>query len=109
MNIIGDVRGKSIIMVDDIIDTGGTITQGAAALMERGAKEVFACCTHPVLSGPALERLEKSVISELVVTNTIPLPPEKLTSKIKVLSVAPLLGEAIVRVHEDLSVSKLFD
>jgi len=109
MNIIGDVRDKSVIMVDDIIDTGGTIVQGASALMERGAKEVFACCTHPVLSGPALERLENSVISEVVVTNTIPLPPEKRMSKMKALSVAPLLGEAIVRVHEDLSVSKLFD
>lgn len=108
MNIIGDVKDKSIIMIDDIIDTGGTITQGAAALMERGAREVFACCTHPVLSGPAIERLENSVISEVVVTNTIPLPPEKQFSKVKVLSVAPLLGEAIVRVHEDLSVSKLF-
>ncbi|HEX3031471.1 MAG TPA: ribose-phosphate pyrophosphokinase [Bacillota bacterium] len=108
MNIIGDCKGKSVIMIDDIIDTGGTITLGAQALMDMGAKEVFACCTHPVLSGPAIERLQKSVISEVVVTNTIPLPPEKQIPKLKVLSVAPLLGEAIVRIHEDLSVSKLF-
>ncbi len=109
MNIIGSVEGKSVVMIDDIIDTGGTITQGAQALMDRGAKEVFACCTHPVLSGPALERLQNSVISEVVVTNTIPLAPERRISKMKILSVAPLLGEAIVRIHEDLSVSKLFN
>lgn len=108
MNIIGDVSGKTVIMIDDIIDTGGTITQGADALMERGAKEVYACCTHPVLSGPAIERLQKSSIKEIVVTNTIPLPEHKAIDKIHVLSVAPLIGEAIIRIHEDLSVSKLF-
>lgn len=109
MHLIGDVKGKTAIMIDDIIDTAGTITQGAQALMERGAKEVLVCCTHPVLSGPAVERLEQSVIKEVVVCNTIPVPPEKKIPKIKVLSVAPLLGEAIIRIHEDLSVSKLFD
>lgn len=109
MHLIGDVKGKTAIMIDDIIDTAGTITQGAQALMERGAKEVLVCCTHPVLSGPAVERLEHSVIKEVVVCNTIPVPPEKKIPKIKVLSVAPLLGEAIIRIHEDLSVSKLFD
>lgn len=108
MNIIGDVSGKTVIMIDDIIDTAGTITQGADALMERGAKEVYACCTHPVLSGPAIERLQKSSIKEIVVTNTIPLPEHKAIDKIHVLSVAPLIGEAIIRIHEDLSVSKLF-
>ena len=108
MNVIGDISGKHVIMIDDIIDTAGTITQGAQVLMDRGAIDVYACCTHPVLSGPALERLDKSVIKEVVVTNTIPLEPEKMISKIKVLSVAPLLGAAIVRIHEDLSVSKLF-
>jgi len=108
MNVIGELKGKTVIMIDDIIDTAGTITQGAAALVDRGAKEVYACCTHPVLSGPAIERLEKSVIRELVVTNTIPIDTDKMISKIRVLSVAPLLGEAIVRIHEDLSVSKLF-
>lgn len=109
MNIIGNVKGKTVIMIDDIIDTAGTITLGANALLDIGAKEVYACCTHPVLSGPAIERLEQSAIKEIVVTNTIPLPPEKQISKIKSLSVAPLLGEAIIRIHEDLSVSKLFD
>lgn len=108
MHIIGDLTGKTVIMVDDIIDTAGTITLGAKALMDRGAKEVYACCTHPVLSGPALERLEQSVIKEVVITNTIELPEDKKIDKIKVLSVAPLLGEAIIRIHEDLSVSKLF-
>ncbi|PKM81439.1 MAG: ribose-phosphate pyrophosphokinase [Firmicutes bacterium HGW-Firmicutes-14] len=108
MNIIGDVNGKTIIMIDDIIDTAGTITQGAEALLERGAKEIFACCTHGVLSGPAIERLEKSPIKEVIITNTIPLPEHKAIDKIRVLSVAPLLGEAIIRIHEDLSVSKLF-
>lgn len=108
MNVIGDIEGKTVIMIDDIIDTAGTITLGAQALVDRGAKEVYACCTHPVLSGPALERLEKSVIKEVIVTNTIPLDPEHKIPKIKTLSVAPLLGSAIVRIHEDLSVSKLF-
>jgi ribose-phosphate pyrophosphokinase len=109
MNIIGNVQGKTVIMVDDIIDTAGTITHGAQALMDRGAKQIFACCTHAVLSPPAIERLEQSVIKEVVVTNTIPLKEEKKSPKIKQLSVAPLLGEAIIRIHEDLSVSKLFD
>ncbi len=109
MSIIGNVRGKSVIMIDDIIDTAGTIAQGAQALMEYGAREVYACCTHPVLSGPALERLERSPVKELVVTNTIPVPPEKQLEKIRVLSVASLIGDAIIRIHEELSVSKLFD
>lgn len=107
-NVIGNIKGKTVIMIDDIIDTAGTITKGAAALMERGAKEIYVCCTHAVLSGPAIKRLEESVIKEVIITNTIPLPPEKTIDKIKVLSVAPLLGEAIIRIHEDLSVSKLF-
>jgi len=108
MNLIGDVKGKSVIMTDDLIDTAGTITLGAEALMNRGAKEVFACCTHPVLSGPAIERIQNSCLKEVVVLNTIPLPKEKQIDKIKVLSVAPLLGEAIKRVHADQSVSELF-
>ena len=109
MNIIGDVKDKDVIMTDDIIDTAGTITNGAIALKEYGAKRIYACCTHPVLSGPALERLEKSPIQELLMTNSIPLAPEKMLPKFKVISVAPLIGEAIIRIHEDLSVSKLFD
>jgi len=109
MNIIGKVKDRTVIVIDDIIDTAGTIILGAEALLERGAKEVYACCTHAVLSGSALERLEKSPIKEVVVTNTIPLTENKKIPKIKVLSVAPLMGDAIIRIHEELSVSKLFD
>ncbi|HET6871506.1 MAG TPA: ribose-phosphate pyrophosphokinase, partial [Sporolactobacillaceae bacterium] len=109
MNIIGNIEGKTAIIIDDIIDTAGTITLAANALIENGAKRVFACCTHPVLSGPAIERIQNSSIEELVVLNTIPLPEEKRIDKITQLSVAPLMGEAIIRVHEKLSVSKLFD
>jgi len=109
MNIVGNIEGRTAIIIDDIIDTAGTITLAANALMEAGAKAVYACCTHPVLSGPAIERIENSSIKELIVTNTIPLGPEKQSSKIKALSVAPIIGEAIIRVHEELSVSKLFD
>lgn len=109
MNIIGDVEGKTAIIIDDIIDTAGTITLAASALIERGAKEVYACCTHPVLSGPAVDRINNSKIKELVVTNSIPLSEDKLSSKIKPLSVASLLAKAIVHVHEERSVSQLFD
>ena len=109
MNIIGDIRGKRAILVDDIIDTAGTITLGAQALLDRGAKEVFACCTHPVFSGPAIERLAAAPISELVVCDTILLPEEKRIPSLKICSVAALLAEAIVRIHEDLSISTLFD
>ncbi|WP_050183691.1 ribose-phosphate diphosphokinase [Domibacillus robiginosus] len=109
MNIVGNVEGKIAILIDDIIDTAGTITLAANALSESGAKEVYACCTHPVLSGPAMERIENSNIKELVVTNSIALAPEKKTDKVVELSVAPLLGEAIIRVHEEQSVSTLFD
>lgn len=109
INIIGDIEGKRVLMVDDIIDTAGTITKGAEALLERGAKEIYVCCTHPVFSGPAVERLKQSVIKEIVVTDTILVTEDKLFDRLKVLSVAPILGEAIIRIHEDLSVSKLFD
>ncbi|MCM3398010.1 ribose-phosphate diphosphokinase [Oceanobacillus profundus] len=109
MNIIGNIEGKTAILIDDIIDTAGTITLAANALIENGAKEVYACCTHPVLSGPAIERINNSQIKELVITNSIPLPEEKHSDKITALSVAPLIGEAIVRVHELQSVSILFD
>jgi ribose-phosphate pyrophosphokinase len=108
MHVIGNLEGKTAVLVDDIIDTAGTLTLAAKALAAAGARDVYACCTHPVLSGEAIERLEASMIKEVIVTNTIPLPDEKKSPKIKVLSVAPVLGEAIVRVHEDLSVSKLF-
>jgi ribose-phosphate pyrophosphokinase len=109
MNIVGNIEGKVAILIDDIIDTAGTITLAANALVENGASEVYACCTHPVLSGPAIERIQNSKIKELVVTNSIALPEEKKTDKIINLSVAPLIGEAIIRIHEEQSVSTLFD
>ncbi|WP_067933495.1 ribose-phosphate diphosphokinase [Alicyclobacillus kakegawensis] len=109
MNIIGDIEGKTAILIDDMIDTAGTITAGAKALLERGAKQVYACCIHPVLSGNGVERLRDSEIEEVVVTNTIALPPEKRIDKIKVLSVAELIAEAILRVHTRRSISELFD
>jgi ribose-phosphate pyrophosphokinase len=109
MNIVGNIDGKIAILIDDIIDTAGTITLAANALVENGAKEVYACCTHPVLSGPAIERIQNSNIKELAVTNSIALPEEKKIAKVRELSVAPLIGEAIIRVHEEQSVSTLFD
>ena len=109
MNIIGDIKGKTCILVDDIVDTAGSLCGGAKALKEMGASRVFAACAHAVLTDPAVERIQKSVISELIITNTIPLPQEKQIDKIKVFSVAPLLGEAIMRIFHDVSVSRLFD
>ena len=109
MNIVGSVEGKTAILIDDIIDTAGTITLAADAIVEAGAKEVYAYCTHPVLSGPAMERIDNSSIKELVVLNTIDLTGRPCSSKIKQMSVAHLLGEAIMRVHEHKSVSTLFD
>ncbi|SKA95397.1 ribose-phosphate pyrophosphokinase [Caloramator quimbayensis] len=109
MNVIGDIKNKKVILVDDMIDTAGTIVNGANALMDLGAKEVYACCTHAVLSGPAIERIRDSKIKELIMLNTIPLSKEKQIDKIKVISVAPVFAEAIKRIYEDLSVSKLFD
>lgn len=109
LNVIGPVQGKTAVVLDDIIDTAGTISTGAEALLTFGAKEVWVACTHPIFSGPAIERLSNSAIKEVIVTNTIPIHPERMLDKVKVLSVAPLLGEAVIRVHENLSVSKLFD
>ena len=108
MNIIGDIKDKKVILVDDMIDTAGTITHGAKALGERGAKEVYACCTHGVLSGPAMERISDSPIKELVTLDTIAIPEEKMIDKIKTISVAPLFAEAIRRIYCDGSVSELF-
>jgi ribose-phosphate pyrophosphokinase len=108
MNIIGEVEGKTAVLLDDMVDTAGTMAQSADALREKGAKNVYACATHGVLSGPAIERLEKSQIQELVVTNTVPLGPKADCRKIRVLTVAPLLGEAIKRIHFQDSVSSLF-
>nr|WP_230087696.1 ribose-phosphate pyrophosphokinase [Alicyclobacillus mali (ex Roth et al. 2021)] len=109
MNIIGDIEGKTAILIDDMIDTAGTITAGAAELLKRGARGVYACCIHPVLSGQGVERLRDSAVEEVVVTNTIALPEHKRIDKIKVLSVAELIAEAIIRVHTQRSVSQLFD
>lgn len=109
MNIVGDIEGKTAIIIDDIMDTGGTMKLAAQALKDKGAKEVYACCTHPVLSGPAIERIEDSVIKELVVTNSIQLPEEKKIEKITELSVGALLAQAITRVYKEESVSILFD
>jgi ribose-phosphate pyrophosphokinase len=108
MNIIGEIKGKRCILVDDMIDTAGTVVNAADALMERGAKEVYACCTHGVLSGPAIERIQKSGIMELVTLDTIPLPPEKQIDKITQLTVAHVFAEAIERVYGDISMSTLF-
>lgn len=109
MNIIGDVEGKRCILIDDMIDTAGTISNAANALKDLGATAVYACCTHGVLSGPAFERLNSSAIEELVMLNTITLPKEADTSKITSLSVAPLFAEAIKRIYDDEPISKLFE
>ena len=108
MNIIGSVDGKRCILIDDMIDTAGTITLAAQALMDAGAIEVYASATHPVLSGPAIERIEKSPIKQLVVTDSIQLPEEKQIDKLVQVSVGPLIGDAIKRIHENKPVSPLF-
>ncbi len=109
MHLVGDVKDKTAIIVDDIVDTAGTVVQAAEAIMNNGARCVLASCTHPVLSGNAIDRIRESQLEELVVTNTIPLSKEAASlEKIKVLDVAPLLGEAIKRIHNDESVSSLF-
>src|SRR5246127_487529 len=114
MHVIGDVRGRTCLVIDDLIDTAGTLVKTAAALKENGANDVYACCSHPVLSGPAVENIINSCIKEVVVTNTIPLSPEALAArtecggKISVLSIAGLIGRAIQSIHEETSVSKLF-
>jgi len=107
-NVIGDVKGKTAIIYDDMIDTGGTMVDGAKAILDKGAKEIFACVVHPLLSRNATERVQKSCIKELIVTDTIPLSSSKRGEKIKVLSVAGLLGEAIKRIHQAESISSLF-
>ena len=109
MNLIGNVEGKNCILVDDMVDTAGSLTEGARALKKFGANEIYACCTHPILTDPALSRIAQSDITELVVTNTIPLAPSKKHPKIKVLSIAPILAETILRIYNDWSVSQLFD
>ena len=108
MNVIGDVEGRTCVIVDDIVDTAGTLVKTAEVLLERGAAKALAFCTHPVLSGPAISRINDSVLERLVVTNTIPLDDTKQTSKIKQLSVANVFGEAIKRTHEESSITSLF-
>ncbi|MFB2980246.1 ribose-phosphate pyrophosphokinase [Microseira sp. BLCC-F43] len=108
LNVIGDVAGKTAVLVDDMIDTGGTIAQGAALLRKEGARQVYACATHAVFSPPATERLSSGVFEEVIVTNTIPIREEDRFEQLTVLSVANVLGEAIWRIHEDSSVSSMF-
>ncbi|MGB9710640.1 MAG: ribose-phosphate pyrophosphokinase [Thermodesulfovibrio sp.] len=109
MHVIGEVKDKDALIIDDMIDTGGTLVQAAEALKEKGAKRVFAACTHAVLSGPAIDRLNNSVLEEIIVTDTIPVHDKQdKCPKIKVLTVAHLLGEAIKRIHEETSISSLF-
>src|ERR1700716_1988859 len=108
MNVIGDVNGRTCLVIDDLIDSAGTLVKTAAALLENGATDVYACCSHPVLSGPAVENIQKSALKEVVVTNTVPLTEEASHEpKIKVLSIAGLIGRAIQSIHEETSVSKL--
>lgn len=108
LNVVGKVEGKQILIVDDMIDTGGTLMAAVRVLIKKGAQEIYVSATHPILSGSAYEMIESSSLKELIVTDTIPLKQEKAKTKIKVLSVAPLLGEAIRRIHENRSVSSLF-
>jgi ribose-phosphate pyrophosphokinase len=106
---VGDVEGKDCLIPDDMIDTGGTMSEAIHALKRLGAQDIYCCATHALLSGPAVERLNNSPVTEVAVTNTINLPPERRFSKLKVLSIAPLLAKAIGYTHSDQSVSSLFD
>ena len=109
MNIIGDVEGRNCVIIDDLVDTANTLCEAASALKKRGASRVAACCTHPILSGPAVERITNSELDELVVTNTVPLSDEATScSKIRQISIAELLAETMRRIHSDESVSSLF-
>ncbi len=109
MNVVGEVTGKDVIIPDDMIDTGGTMSEAIHALKARGAEDIYCCATHGLLSGPAVERLSNSPVTEVAVTNTINLPPGRKFDKLKILSIAPLLGKAIGYTHSDQSVSSLFD
>ena len=108
-HVIGKVYRRSAILVDDIVDTAGTLTAAASALVARGVESVYACCTHPILSGPAVDRIAQSPIRELIATNTVPVSQAKRIDKVRIVSIAPMLAEAIRRIHEDRSVSTLFD
>jgi ribose-phosphate pyrophosphokinase len=109
MNLIGDVKGRSVLIPDDMISTGGSMVQAVGAILKAGATEVYACCSHGILSGNAVEKLQNSPLKEIVITDSIPLPPEKRASKITVLPVGPLLGDAIMRIHNEESISSLFE
>ncbi len=109
LNVIGEVAGKVALTIDDEIDTAGSLVNTVTILMERGAKEVYACCTHPVFTGPAIKRIASSAVKEVVITDTIPVTDEKKLSKVTVLPIAPLLGEAIHRIHTGLSVGAMFE
>jgi len=109
MFIMGEVKGKNVLIVDDMIATASSLVEATEALKKNGAKDIYAAITHPILSGPAIERIKKSNIKQLIVTNTIPIPKNKMISKIKVLSIAPLLAEAINRIHNEESISVLFN
>jgi len=109
LNVIGDVAGKAALTIDDEIDTGGSLVGAVSAVLDRGARDVYSCCTHPVLSGSAVERIANSPVKELVVTDTIPILPEKMLDKIRVLTIAPMLGEAIHRIHTGLSMGAMFE
>jgi ribose-phosphate pyrophosphokinase len=108
MHILGDIKDKNVIIVDDIVATAGSLTEAVHALRKRGTKDIYAAMTHALLCGPAVERIKKASLKELVVTDTIPIPKEKRLSNIKVLSIAPLLADAITRIHNEESISILF-
>ena len=108
MNVIGDVKGKTAVLVDDMIDTAGTLLEGGKLLSQEGAKEIYACATHAVFSEPSVSRLSSGIFKEVIVTNTIPIPASKKFEQLTVLSVAGWLGEAIWRIHEASSVSSMF-
>ncbi len=109
LSVIGDVSDKIALLFDDEIDTGGSVVAGAGALRRAGAREVYACCTHPIFSGSAVEDLSRGLVKEVVVTDTVPVPPDKLHGRVTILPVAPLLGEAIHRIHKGLSVGEMFE
>ena len=108
MNLIGDVEGKTAVIIDDIVDTAGSLCEGARALQKRGAKKIYASCSHAILSDPAVQRINDSPIEKLIITDTIPLPPEKASDKIVVLSLAEPIADVIIRIQSHRSVSQLF-
>jgi ribose-phosphate pyrophosphokinase len=109
LNVIGEVEGKVALTIDDEIDTAGSLVNTVSTLLERGAKEVYACCTHPIFSGPATQRIASCPVKEVVVTDTVPIKDERKLDKITVLPIAPLLGEAIHRIHTGKSIGAMFE